>query len=210
MDADEVTYTSTWQDVLAANRLRMRPTRRRRMVWAALALLGIAEITLGLSEPEGRDMLLIGLGLFSCLAYPGWWIVLHHALLPRLSRRYFEQSVVLHAPITVGWSPAGLATRSPHVTSLLPWSAYIGRREDEAVLILLQTDTLYQFIPKRVLDPAQLHGLRAAAGSVPTWPRSSKGSASPEPAATVQQGRSASDIASDPALDHASRPRDPS
>jgi hypothetical protein len=169
MTSDEVSYTIVWEDVLAANRLRLRPTRRRRLVWAAVALIGVGEIALGLSDPNGWNVPLIGLGLFSCLAYAMWWLLLDRWLLPRLSRRYYRQAAVLHEPIIVTWSAEGLATRSPMVTTSLPWAAYIGRSEDEATLLFFQTDMLYQFIPKRVLDAGQLQRLRAAAASVPWW-----------------------------------------
>ena len=166
MAQDEVSYTNKWEDVLAANRLRLRTPRHRRLAWAALALIGVAEIALGL---VGTDVLLIGLGLFCCLAYPTWRLALHYWLLPRLSRRYYQQAAVLHEPITVAWSAHGLATQSPMVTTSMPWSAYIGRLEDDVILLFFQTDMLYQFIPKRALSAEQVQQLRAAAASVPSW-----------------------------------------
>ena len=166
MTLDEVSYTHEWQDVLAANRLRMQTPRRRRLALAVLALIGAAEIVLGLLY---TDFLLIGLGLFSCLAYPTWRLALHYWLPPRLSRRYYQQAAVLHEPITVAWSELGLATQSRMVTTSMPWSAYIGRVEDDASLLFFQTDMLYQFIPKRALSPEQVQQLRAAAASVPCW-----------------------------------------
>ncbi|MBO9100852.1 MULTISPECIES: YcxB family protein [unclassified Rhizobium] len=166
MTQDEVSYTYRWEDVLAANRLRMQTPRRRRIVWTVLALMGVAETALGLVV---TDVLLIGLGLFSCLAYPMWRLALHYWLLPRHSRRYYKQAAVLQEPITVAWSALGLATQSRMVTTSMPWSAYIGRLEDDAILLFLQTDALYQFIPKRALSPDQVQQLRAAAASVPCW-----------------------------------------
>lgn len=166
---DEISYTNTWEDVLAANRLRMKTPRGRQLAWAVLALIGVAEIALGLSHPLGTDTLLIGLGLFSCLAYPTWRLALHYWLLPQISRHYYQQAAVLHEPITVAWGTHGLATQSRMATTSMPWSAYIGRREDDAILLFFQTDVLYQFIPKRALSAEQVQQLRAAAASVPWW-----------------------------------------
>ena len=92
MTLDEVSYTSRWEDVLAANRLRLKPARTSRVTWALLAVIGVGEIALALADPKGRGMLLIGLGMLSCLAYPTWWLVLHRWLLPRLARRYHQQA----------------------------------------------------------------------------------------------------------------------
>jgi hypothetical protein len=171
MTPGQVSYAVVWEDVLAANRLRLRPTRRRRFAWAVVTLFGAGEIALSLSDPDGLNVPLIGLGLFSLLAYAAWWLVVDRWLLPRLSRRYYNQAAVLHEPIIVAWSVDGLSTRSPMVTTSLPWSAYIGRREDDATLLLFQTDMLYQFIPKRVLDEDQVQDLRSVAASVPWWRR---------------------------------------
>lgn len=166
MAQDEVSYTNTWEDVLAANRLRLKTPRRRRFALAVLALIGVAETAIGLVS---TDVLLIGLGLFSCLAYPTWRLALHYWLLPRISRRYYQQAAVLHEPITAAWSAHGLATQSRMMTTSMPWSAYIGRLEDDVILLFFQTDTFCQFIPKRALSAEQVQQLRAAAASVPWW-----------------------------------------
>ena len=142
VSGDQVTYTSTWQDVLAANRLRIRPARGRRLAAATLALIGAADVALGvLLLPDG-GMSAIAIGLLLVLAYPAWRLLLWWWL-PRLARRYYQQAAVLREPITVGWGPDGLSTRSPHVTSALPWSAYVGRLEDDAVMLFFQTDAMF-------------------------------------------------------------------
>jgi hypothetical protein len=179
-DGDHVIYTPGYQDLLAANRLHYRPTRRGLATDGLLMGAGAANVVLSLLGPGAdRDPYLwFGIALILiaplCRALVSFW------LLPAYTRRYVRQAAILREEFTVSWSEAGLDSRTRRTSNFVPWEDYVGRREDAATLLFYQTDVLFQFIPKRALRAGQVPRLRSLAGAVPErrwvspWPKRSK------------------------------------
>lgn len=166
-EADRVIYTPTYEDLLAANRLVYRPTRRRLATYALLTAIGAANVALSLVGPAADRSPYLEFGIALMLFAPAWRAVLGLWLLPVYTRRYHAQAAILREEFTVAWSEAGLDSRTRRTTNVMPWEDYIGRREDAHILLFYQTDAMFQFLPKRVLTPAQVARLRLLAAVVP-------------------------------------------
>lgn len=167
---DGVTFVPNYADLLAANRLIYRPNARRRLLYYTLIVIGLFDIAIALTgSPDGR-MLPLSVGALLILVGPVWQLSLQVWLLPRYTRRHYGQAAILREAFTVLWSEAGLASRTSLTTGLTPWGNYIAHRQDDTTLLFLQTDAMFQFIPKRVLDAAQLDRLMTLAHAVPDRP----------------------------------------
>lgn len=179
-DPDRVTYIPTYEDLLAANRLVYRPTRRRLATYALLTAIGAANVTLSLLGPATDRTPDLAFGIALMLFAPAWRLLLRLWLLPVYTRRYHAQAAILREEFIVGWDQAGLDSRTRRTTNLVPWEDYIARREDASTLLFYQTDAMFQFLPKRVLTPAQVARLRLLSEAVPErrwaslWPGRSR------------------------------------
>ncbi len=73
----------------------------------------------------------------------------------------------LQEELTVTWDTQGLRAATLNSDTRTPWPHYRRWREDARVVLLYQSDALFQFIPKRVLGKDQVTDLqtRAAAGN---------------------------------------------
>lgn len=87
-------------------------------------------------------------------------VAIGFVLLPRRARRLFRQQKTLQGEFVLDWSPQGARFVSSKGTSDLLWSDYIDWAENDGVFILTINDGLYHFVPKRVLDAAQIDDLR--------------------------------------------------
>ncbi|WP_174278973.1 YcxB family protein [Sphingomonas bacterium] len=165
--ADQIAFTPTLADVIAANRLFYRPTRGRLILYGFVMVLGVLNLLMSLLLPVGERSPQIAGGL-ALIAIPiGWRVALSIWIVPYQARRYYQQAAILRQPFTVSWDEAGLDSRTPRSTSTTPWDGYIGRREDSLTMLFFQTDALYQFLPKHALTAAQVARLRDLAAAVP-------------------------------------------
>lgn len=164
---DHTSFTPTYDDVLAANRLLYRPTRGRLILYGFVMAIGVLNLLMSLLLPAGERSSQIGGGVALIAAPIVWRVVLSIWILPYYSRRYYNQAAILRQPFTVSWDEAGLDSRTPRSTSTTPWDAYVGRREDSSTMLFFQTDALFQFLPKHALTAAQIVRLRDMAAAVP-------------------------------------------
>ena len=156
------------QDLVAAYQLHHRAKLRnwRTAVWGGLALLALVGLVIALGEgwPAVAAVLVGGVvGGFSVPAMMLRWRV------PAVARRVFRQQQQLNEKTDLAWNADGLRVRTPNLDGRTPWAHFRRWREDGRVVLLYHSDALFQFIPKRVLNPEQLADLRAyaAAGGVP-------------------------------------------
>lgn len=96
-----------------------------------------------------------------------YWAVLligivgtNHLLLPRRSRRTFNQQKALHQETEVTWDANGIAFRSAQGSTQFVWSDFVRIYEGSGAIIFFQSDTLYNFVPKRALADEQAKDLR--------------------------------------------------
>ena len=161
-----IEFTPTQADTAAAHR---RHCLDRLLSWPTVAaVLIVVAIMLGLaflalpSEHKGLSVLIIPYAALGGLAFP---LAMIRVRVPALARRLHRQRANSHSPISVNWSDAGFAAKTPTASSLTPWAHYFRWREDSHVILLYLTEVLFQFIPKRVLSAEQLASLRASAAT---------------------------------------------
>ena len=166
-DADRVTYVTSYEDTFAAIRLVYRLTRRRLVTYGLLIAIGAANVALSLAGPAAHRAPYLWFGIGLMLFAPAWRLAIRLWLLPAFARRTYAQAAILRESFTVSWDETGLDSRTRRTVNIVPWEDYIGRREDAHVLLFYQTDTMFQFLPTRVLSPAQAARLRLLAEAVP-------------------------------------------
>jgi len=171
-----ISFQPTPQDVLAATRLHLSASLRTRRMLNAL-LLGstlCAAAGLALAWIFDRSPILSALAgavfwpLFSSLV-----LLAGYLRLPWQARRMFAERKSLQGAITVEWSDAGISTKSKYSRSRFAWSDFSAIVEGPDTILLRETDTLFTFLPKRVLSDEQVasivgHGAKVRSGPVRT------------------------------------------
>ncbi len=144
-----VTYTPTVADTLAAYRLHSRPGRARLVVVAAVMAAGSWVAFSETDRSLGSLLITIAVGI---VAYGGMAAGIWFGVLPWWVRRVYRQQKNLHEAVTLEWDAAGLRARTGRGQAAMAWADYVKRRENEVVLLLYQSDALFQFVPLRVLS----------------------------------------------------------
>ncbi|MEQ1954556.1 YcxB family protein [Mesorhizobium sp. CN2-181] len=78
-----------------------------------------------------------------------------HILLPWRVRRIFAQQKSLHDEIHIDWSDEEIAFKSERGYFKFRWNDFVKIAESKEVIILHQSDVMFNFIPKRVLSTDQ-------------------------------------------------------
>lgn len=170
-----LTYTATAEDLTHAyQRYNRTLLRSGRTLLALVVTLALVAIALRFAMPKEP---LAAACIFAVAAAGGLIgpLVMIRWRVPVLARRIYAQQRDLHEALTVQADPEVLATQSEVGESRTPWSHYIRWVEDDEIILLYRSDALFQFIPKRVLDAAQVEALRtfaAAAGVQAAFRRS--------------------------------------
>jgi hypothetical protein len=76
-------------------------------------------------------------------------------LVPWKSRRIYRQHIALQEPFELSWNEARMIFSGATGSSATPWSYYREVRDNDVVIILLLTDTMYHLVPKSVFQTAQ-------------------------------------------------------
>jgi len=151
-------------DYVSASLLHARWSIRR---W--LVVLGIgagAAVAIWMLFPD-RAAVVAGGVLGGVIGAVAWYATAMLVYLPWKSRRMFRQQKSLHASYEVEWDDAGLTVRGEHLLSTTPWDAYIKRKENARVLMLYQSDLLFQMLPKRCFPPEEWRSIDAFVRHVP-------------------------------------------
>ena len=102
----------------------------------------------------------IGTALAGGLLFP---LAMIRWRVPVAARRIYRQQRGLRQEVTLAWTREELAIQTALGQARLPWADYIRWREDRNIVLLFQSDAIFQMLPKRVLSPAALGELRACA-----------------------------------------------
>jgi hypothetical protein len=92
-------------------------------------------------------------------------VALNFLLLPRRARRLFRQRTSFQDAIGYGWSEEGLAVRSSHGSSLIPWTHLHRWVAAQHCFLFFVDEQLFFFIPRSALDEAQAQDLEATAAA---------------------------------------------
>ena len=144
---------------VAAARLIMK--RKLKVPILPFLLLAIVVAAIGLSM--GGDGTLgqaipilswLVLALAFILAVVQFW------LLPRQTRRMFQQTSLLREMITFEWDAECFSLEGESAKSRIAWKNLYAWDEHEGLFILMQNEMLYNLVPKSALDEGQISDLR--------------------------------------------------
>jgi hypothetical protein len=160
---NRVVFRATEKDLISAYRLNFLASMRRRRTWARF-ILGAAFFGVGSAVLLGND---IGTGLAAVVGAAYWFallaiiLLLNFLLLPRRTKRIFRQQKALHEVAEVEWSEESINFRSAQSHATVPWSHFVRLVEGRNMILLMQSDALFNFIPKASLSPEQAASIMA-------------------------------------------------
>lgn len=165
--SNEVTFTATDADYVAANRLwHSRSSRQRWLLWLAIAGFMLAAIYISLrllggvsfsgATGEAAPML-----VFAAIAFG--LRMLTPLTLPRQVRRMMDQNPSLREKMQCRWDDQGIFFSGTNGTADLRWNRLHKWLMDDDTFVFLQTDRMMCVVPRRALDEAQAQSLCSAA-----------------------------------------------
>ena len=162
-----ISFVPSESDLIAANRLhfwssmRWKPTVRSYVLGGLLfAVIG----TLFVLEENGW-VIVVG----AALGFLFWSLLLvailalNYILIPRRSRHAFRQMKTLQSKTDINWSPERIQLRSAQGSSDFDWRDFVRIAHGRDVILLFQSDYLFNFIPKRAVSEEQATDLVEAA-----------------------------------------------
>lgn len=133
---------ATERDYVAAQFTHLRPglwLRRVGLVLvAAIVVFGIVDFA---AWPPH-------LGSIMVLAFLIYLALMFGLVVPANARRTFRQQKSLQTPYELEVTPDALVSRSEHGEVRTPWSHFVGWKEGDRVILLYQSDRLFQLVPK--------------------------------------------------------------
>lgn len=161
-------FSYTEADHLAANRLHARVTLRSwkalravLLLWAFYAVLAIAVMAISGLTPVGFALALCGSLAVTLIVATGIRAT-GALLLPRRSRRLFQQQKVLHGQMFAQWDAESIRFELPNGSTRYAWSDFLRWAEGPDGISLYQNEMLYNLLPKRVLSEGAQADIRAA------------------------------------------------
>ena len=154
-------------DVTAAQRKHMRWLARRPRTWVYLVgfvLLCVASYAV---TSPGWGPIPLAASAVGCLGFMVVWCLAVYAAMPLLGRRAMKTQPNLSHEWRVDLSEHGVRAVTPNQDSFVAWADYVAWGEDARVLLIYQSDRLFQFVPKRGLEPNFLEVVRRLAARLP-------------------------------------------
>ena len=150
-------------DLIAANRLHLRSSLKwQRTIWSYVAgCLLLALIGTLFTEGAGVWPLMIGAvaGLIFWSFLLACILTTNYILLPARSRRAFRQLKALHNLTDINWSSERIRLQSAQGTSDFDWRDFVRLVQGRDVILLFQSDYLFNFIPMRAVSDEQARDL---------------------------------------------------
>lgn len=136
-----------------ASRIFRGPTR-----WVIVSFAILLALLFALNAISGRSQ---NLAIVLALALPAALALIHLVMTPMMARRHFRQSKALHDDIEVSWDEEGIAMRGRHGHGRYAYDEFHRWSESANLLLLYQSEMLYNIVPKRALGPEKLADLKA-------------------------------------------------
>lgn len=162
---ETASFQPTADDLLAGNRLFYRTSLRSWRVARAFLLGGAVFAAVFLSCVWGQGLIVMAFTAIGGVV--GWAVALgvillgNYLQLPRRVRRIYAQQKALHDGVEVTWSEAGITITSSRGGGTFNWSDFLRMHRDDHVVILLQSEALFNFIPIRALTAQQADNIEA-------------------------------------------------
>ncbi|WP_332712431.1 YcxB family protein [Pelagibacterium mangrovi] len=153
-----VRFTLTAEDYANALRLHMRRywvTRWGPKLFMLVVFVGaiLAMVLTGFDELW--TSMAIG-GMIGAVILP---LLAYFVFLPRQARKVYAQQKTLHQPVEASWDEAGYTASTETVTSVVVWTDYYGWSLDDRMVLFMQSQVLFQMLPRQALTDAQLADL---------------------------------------------------
>ncbi|MEP7007159.1 MAG: YcxB family protein [Sphingomonas bacterium] len=153
-----ISFQPMLEDVLNANRLHFTASLKARRMRRASLLGGALGATAGLAIAWLLDLsmvLMAVIGLASWLLFLSSVLLAAYLRLPGQARLTFAQQKSLQGEVAVKWSDVGISMTSERGHAQLKWEDFVEIIEGRDAILLRQTDTLFSFVPKRLLSEEQ-------------------------------------------------------
>lgn len=154
-------FSLTADDFLSAQKLHIR---RHFLKLPMLFVYAVCLIFLAVGlffPPASSGLRILVLGF--PLAMGGFILFNHFVMLPYRTRKIFSQQKTLHEPVDAQWDEEGYAAASGNVSGLIKWTQYHRLDFNELIILLYQSDTLFQMLPRRALTQNQFDDFIALA-----------------------------------------------
>lgn len=167
-----VTITLSYEDYLAATRLR---TRQHWLRGGAIKLIvrcavASAILILGLEALQGRLTISAALEITKfcalwSIAFFFFIIALNVWYLPHTCKRLFKEQPSMGQPHEISFGPDGIKSAGPYETADLPWSHILGWLEDKRTILLSKNSLQFFCLPKVQLGEENLTALKQCLGT---------------------------------------------
>jgi len=149
-------FSITEDEAAAAARLVAHKQIWSRPIFTILIGLILALVAiLALIEPQALDNpMLFALGGVAVVL-----MLMIRLVVPFHARRHYRQSAALRDEIEAEWNEKGIRFSSAHGNSNFAWNEFYRWAENESLILLYQSQMLYNIIPKRVLRQGELTDL---------------------------------------------------
>ena len=135
--------TLTVDDFVDANAWHFRKQRRRQYITTACIFIAGVAMMFTSWRPSGEFFVSIGLG--GTIAF----FSMHTFRLPRAWRKVFAQQKSFHQMFRYTWTIDGLLVATDLGQATRPWSHFSRVEESDRILMLYQSDAMFELIPKR-------------------------------------------------------------
>ena len=156
-------------DLIAANRLHFWSSLRWKRTVLSYFLGGLlfAFISTLFAQGDSAWMIMVG----AALGFVFWSFLLaciltmNYILTPSRSRRAFRQMKTLKSQTEITWTPERIQLQSAQGSSDFDWRDFERIVQGRDVILLFQSDYLFNFIPKRAVSDEQATDLLETAAA---------------------------------------------
>lgn len=154
-----VTFRASQEHAVAATRLIVRQ-RTKFPIWPVLVLgipAGVLGIMMGAEGMFGIALpIMAALVLILCVIVA----VVHYWMIPRQARRSFQQTRLLQQETRFSWDDEGFSLECDNARSRLGWGDLHAWGETDGLIVLMQSELLYNLVPVSAFEADQEADLR--------------------------------------------------
>ena len=156
---ETIAYQLTQADLLAAQRLSLvaslRTKRLLRTYILGALICGVGAGVLSWDDGWTAALSAALLGALFWVIFLSLIYVSAYVQMPRRSRRVYAQQKSLQVPKQASWDAESLSLTSARGSYRFEWSDFLRIVENDAAILLFQSDALFNIIPKRALSAEQ-------------------------------------------------------
>jgi hypothetical protein len=158
----DANFELTENDAVDAARAAYGRRLRQPRIVVALLLL-YTGIIASLAFLLGKQIL-VELLIAALIAPPIAFAIIGRILVPGMARTNFRQSATLKGPMHVRWDEAGFSIEQQRGSVRLAWTELAGIRESGDLILLFQSDMIYNLVSMRDFTAEQRADLQRCAG----------------------------------------------